>query len=130
MSAVELTRLTRSAAADWVEREQRRTGSRMTAYEIVAQSVGTSSDWLRKFIADREAKQPSWTVGWNILLLYRRVCERVELEANNEREKARLIQRKIDAVIEGVSPLVERAPDAEAPGARAGSSPPINGGAQ
>lgn len=116
-TAADMTALTRSVAAAWIEREERRTGSRMVAYQVVAQSVGTSPSWLRKFIGNGpEAKEPNWTVGWNILAAYRRVCERVELAAETERVKARALERQIDAVIAGTSMPVARA--AEAPAGR------------
>lgn len=109
-SAAEMTVLARHAAAAFVERETRRTGSRMVAYEIVAQSVGTSASWLRKFISGgSEAKEPSWTVGWNILAAYRRVCERVEQAAENERAQARALERQIDAATAGTDAMVARA---------------------
>jgi hypothetical protein len=70
--------ISRSAAAALVDREERRTGSRMVAYEIVAQTVGTSSEWIRKFVSTNGAKEPRLTVGMNLIQVYRRVCERVE----------------------------------------------------
>lgn len=109
-NAADMTALTRSAAADWVSREERRTGSRMVAYEIVAQTVGTSASWLRKFLSDRdEAKQPNWAVGWNILAAYSRICERVERAADNERAITRALQRQIDAVTASTLDLVDPA---------------------
>lgn len=93
--------LSRSAAMGLVEREERRTGSRMLAYEIVAQTVGTSAEWLRKFIAEKEGKEPRITVGFNLMSLYSRVCDRVERAGDNER----MLKGEIDAVIESISLL-------------------------
>jgi hypothetical protein len=89
--------LTRSAANSLVERAERQTGSRMAAYVTVAQTVGTSADWLRKFINGTEAKEPKWTVGWNLLDQYNRVCNRVECEIETERQKIRTLKGQIDA---------------------------------
>jgi hypothetical protein len=47
---------TREIASELVAIERRKTGSRMVAYEAVAAAIGTSSGWLRKFIAGHEAK--------------------------------------------------------------------------
>lgn len=118
ISAAEMTAQTRSAAKDWVAREERRTGSRMTAYEVVAQTVGASPSWLRKFISGHdEAKQPNWTVGWNILAAYRRACEKFEQRADAERTATRALERQIDAIVTSSAGLVERAPPAEKSGA-------------
>lgn len=107
MDAVAMTALTRSAAAAWVDREAARTGSRTLGYEIVAQSIGASASWLRKFVTEHaEVKQPPWTVGWNILSLYRRLCERVELETEIERAKARALRDEINAATQGFASVV------------------------
>lgn len=97
MSTVPTTALTRSVANALVERAERQTGSRMAAYEMVAQMVGTSSSWLRKFIKGHEAKEPGWTTGWNILDQYNRICERVDTEIEIERAKILALKGNIDA---------------------------------
>lgn len=97
--------LTRNAAAALVDREERRTGSRMVAYEIVAQTVGTSAEWLRKFVSSNGAKEPRVTVGFNLIQVYRRVCERVEQAADQER----LLRDQIDAAFESAGLVVVRA---------------------
>lgn len=97
--------ITRNAAAALVEREERRTGSRMVAYEIVAQTVGTSSEWLRKFISSNEAKEPRMTVGFNLIQVYRQVCERVEQAGDKERK----LKEDIDAALESAGLLVATA---------------------
>jgi len=95
--------LTRSAAAALVDREERRTGSRMVAYEIVAQTVGTSATWLRSFLSTNGAKEPRFTVGLNLIQVYRRVCERVEQAGDRER----LLKEEIDAALESARLLLE-----------------------
>lgn len=108
--------LTRSAAHALVERAERQTGSRMAAYEQVAQTVGTSAEWLRKFIKATEAKTPDWTVGWNLLDQYNRICARVDQEIETERSKILALKRKIDAATSPVARMVENAARAEAVG--------------
>lgn len=96
--------LSRSAAAGLVRHEEDRSGSRMEAYETVAAAVGTSSEWLRKFISRKEGKEPRISVGFKLLTsYYEQVCERVEQAGNAEHELA----GEIDAAIEGINLLVE-----------------------
>jgi hypothetical protein len=99
--------LTRSAANSLVERAERQTGSRMAAYVTVAQTVGTSAEWLRKFINGSEAKEPKWTVGWNLLDQYNRICNRVEHEIETERQQIRTLKGQIDAVTSPINRMVE-----------------------
>jgi hypothetical protein len=110
--------LTRSAAHALVERAERQTGSRMAAYAQVAQTVGTSAEWLRKFIGSAEAKQPNWTVGWNLLDQYNRICARVEQEIETERCQAQALKRQIDAATSPVNRMVESAARTETTGAK------------
>lgn len=98
--------LSRCAAEALVDREERRTGSRMMAYETVAQTVGTSSEWLRKFIQRKEGKEPKLTVGFNLLAVYTRICDRVEEARDGERE----LKREIDAAIQSISTVAKGTP--------------------
>lgn len=97
--------LTRNVAEAFVMREERRTGSRMVAYSDVARAVGTSSEWLRKFISSSSAKEPGMALGFRILIAYRLVCERVEQAGDRERR----LKEEIDAALESALLLVERA---------------------
>lgn len=101
--------LTRNVAEAFVMREERRTGSRMVAYDDVARAVGTSSEWLRKFISKSSAKEPGMALGFRILISYRRVCERVEQAGDRERR----LKEEIDAALESALLLVERAKEAD-----------------
>lgn len=103
--AGEMTALTRSAAASLVDREERRTGSRMAAYEAVAAMIGASPAWIRSFV-DGRAKQPGWITGWNILAVYGRICARIERAEELERAKATAIKGRIDAVLAGADRMV------------------------
>lgn len=105
--AATMTRLTRSALSVGVEKEQRALGSRMAAYERVAATVGASASWVRDFLSNSQrAKQPDWTVGWNILSAYGAMCERVERAAEKEVVRAHELKREIDAVTESVLQVV------------------------
>lgn len=109
--------LSRNAAAFLVERAERKSGSRMVAYHTVAQKVGATPDWLRKFIAGREAKEPKWTIGWNLIEhCYEMLCTRVEQELNEERLKIETLKREIDAAISPFNRMVASAERAQAPG--------------
>src|ERR1700761_2142223 len=94
--------MTRNAAAALIDREERRTGSRMVAYYTVGQMVGASAEWVRKYISTEEAAEPRFTVGMNLIQVYRRVCERVEQAGDKER----LLKEEIDAALESFRLLV------------------------
>lgn len=103
--------ISRSATIALVRREERNTGSRMVAYDRVSQMIGMSSEWVRAFAAGR-LKEPGLTVGFNLMMIYRNVCECVEQAAEQER----IIREQIDAALAGIGVVVEGA------AAQAGSS--------
>jgi hypothetical protein len=107
MTAAPTAEFTRSAAGLLVERAERQTGSRMTAYANVAQNLGTSASWLRKFLAGREAKEPGWTVGWKILDQYSRMCSRVEAEIEMDRARTLALKERVDALTATANRMVE-----------------------
>lgn len=93
-----VTALTRSAAKALIERESHRVGSRMVAYEIVAQTVGTSADWLRKFIGPcGEAKRPDVEVGFNILSVYERLVTGIDANTKKIEEENQALRKQIHA---------------------------------
>jgi hypothetical protein len=87
----------------------------MAAYAQVAQTVGTSAEWLRKFIHCSEAKEPNWTVGWNLLDQYNRICARVEQEIETERSQVQALKRQIDAATSPIARMVESAARTKTP---------------
>lgn len=101
--------LTRNVAAALVDREERRTGSRMVAYHNVAATVGASAEWIRKFISLSEAKEPRMTVGFNLIAVYRQVCERVEQAGDEERK----LKEDVNAALESVGLLVGSTKEAD-----------------
>lgn len=105
--AASLTTATRSALGLMVEREERRVGSRDVAYEIVAQTVGASSSWIKKFLLrSEEVKEPRITLFLNIRSAYENVCARVEQEQANELLKIEKLKGELDAVTAGFDGVV------------------------
>jgi hypothetical protein len=88
----------------------------MLAYQDVAQSIGASAEWLRKFIKGSEAKEPTWTIGWNLLDQYNKLCNCVEQENETERQQIHALKRDIDAATAPFNRMVATAPRAQALG--------------
>lgn len=97
--ADEMTLKAHWSATQWVKREQDKGYSRTDALKNVADKVGISVDWLRRFVngSDR-VKQPSWHVGHNIIGMYARICDRIENNTERRRKNiARLEERLNEA---------------------------------
>lgn len=108
MSAASLTNATRSALSLIVEREARRVGSRDVAYEVVAQTVGASSSWIKKFLLRYdEVKEPRISLFLNIRAAYENVCARVEQEHFNELLLIEKLKGELNAATSGFDRLVE-----------------------
>lgn len=90
--------LSRRAAEALVIREERRGTKRMLAYVTIANAVGVSAEWLRKYISEQEGKEPRVQAGFNLMFLYSRVCDRVEQASENER----ILKGEIDAAIASI----------------------------
>lgn len=102
MSTAALMSTTRTALGAMVEREARRVGSRTVAYENVAQMVGASSSWIRKFLADcSEVKEPRITLFQNIRVAYENLCERIERDNRADEFRLRIIRGELNAITEG-----------------------------
>jgi hypothetical protein len=108
-SAAIASDLTKAAALALVEHAECRTGSRMTAYADVAKAVGTSTESFRKYINCSEAKEPKWSVGWNLLDQFNQLCARIDQDTEAKRNQTRAIKREIDAIISPVIRMVEGA---------------------
>lgn len=106
MTAADALSYARPFAAALVERDERTAGSRMAAYEMVAQRIGVSPSWLRKLVG----RQPGLVVEaheyLNIAAAYRRLCERVEAEAERERALAAALREKADAALASAPGMV------------------------
>lgn len=119
LSASEVLNRTRGQVAFLVEREERNTGSRTTAYENVAAMIGRSPSWVRSIFKGYSDAVPDLVTGMNIVLLYDKVCSRVEIEAENERALAALLREQLHAVTPGLAEMVESQARKEAAGAEA-----------
>jgi hypothetical protein len=105
MSSVEFTATTKSALKALIEREAIRTGSRTVAYEVVAQTIGASSSWVRKFLTyDDKVAEPRITLFHNISTYYNNVCERIEAENRTDELRLRQLRGKMDAVAKSIGP--------------------------
>jgi hypothetical protein len=102
MSAAALTSTTRSALGMLVQKEEQRTGSRMIAYSNIAERIGSSASWVRKFLKDsHEVKEPRITLFQNIRANYEALCNRVEQENREDERRLMLIKGEMNAVVEG-----------------------------
>lgn len=107
VNATDTVDQTRPFVAALVEREESHTGSRMAAYERVAQMVGVSPSWLRKLLGRQpDVKEIAAHEFLNIAAAYRSLCLRLEAEAERERRKATVLREKADAVIASASVVV------------------------
>lgn len=106
-SAAATNHLTKQIASALVDRAERQSGSRMAAYQIVASTVGTSADWIRRFVNGYDIKEPGWTVGWNLIDHYSRVCDRVELEIGKERSRIQALKEQTDAATSTATRMVQ-----------------------
>jgi hypothetical protein len=108
MSSAAFTSTTKSALKALIEREAIRTGSRTVAYEIVAQTIGASTSWIRKFLAyDDAVAEPRYTLFHNIASYYDSICTRVEQEQQTERAKYAALKVELDAVAKSFDRLVD-----------------------
>jgi len=100
ITSAAITNMTRERAHILVDRAERKTGSRMAAYEAVAKAVGASPGWLRKLIKGYEAKEPRATIYENIRAQYEALCSRVERENELDEARLRLLMGNAHEVIE------------------------------
>lgn len=105
MSSVALTSTTRSALRVMVEKEARRVGSRTVAYEHVAQIIGASSSWVKKFLADTgEVSEPRITLFQNIRAAYNSTCERIEAENRADERRYQTIRGSLNEIDTSLAP--------------------------
>lgn len=105
ISSAVATATARSRARELVARAERKTGSRMLAYQRVAQSIGVSAEWLRRLVNDYSAKEPRAAAFENIRLAYEDFCNRVEQE--NRADEQRLMRLRGDDFATGTGTLPE-----------------------
>jgi hypothetical protein len=111
MNAATLTDATRSALGLLIEKEERRVGSRDVAFDVVAQTVGASSSWLKKFLScHSEVKEPRITLFLNIRAAYEALCNRVEQEHRLEEARIAALRKALDAPVAGFIEMVASTP--------------------
>lgn len=117
MSTIEFTSATKNVLRDLIEREAKRVGSKTVALENVAQTIGASSSWIRKFLTyeDRVA-EPRMTLFQNISAYYANVCSRIEHEQQVERDKSARLLGELNAVNTSLNRMVESATRTQAAG--------------
>lgn len=108
-SSVDMLEKARPFASALVEHQERRTGSRMAAYEGVASWVGVSSSWLRKLLG-RQPVDLGAHEYLNIVHAYRSLCERIEERAAHERQLATALRGQADEAIQSALGVVDRVP--------------------
>lgn len=100
--SVERTRPLLEALVGFAER---RTGSRMAAYADVARAIRKSPRWVRRLLG-RGAVSVELHDFLNIASVYRRACERIEAEAEQQRLRFLALGREADAVVARAVPAV------------------------
>lgn len=102
MSSIALTSATRSALSLMVEKEAHRIGSKTVAYERVAQTIGASSSWVKKFLADTgEVSDPRINLFLKIKAAYNKACERVEADNRADEERLLVLKGQLNEIISG-----------------------------
>jgi hypothetical protein len=123
-TAAEAADMTRAMAKALVRNEERRTGSRMLAYETAARLIGTSTSWVRKFVGDHGSKEPSLSVGLRIVALYDRLIESIEADAERMRVETLQLRAEFNETLPGAMGLVEKMAAVHAAKAGDEASPP------
>ncbi|SFL18060.1 hypothetical protein [Methylorubrum salsuginis] len=67
-----------------VKHAERRTGSRMLAYEAVGRTIGTTASWVRKFIGNQPVRLDA-DVFLRIRATYQANCDRWDAQADEDR---------------------------------------------
>jgi len=101
--------ITRERALVLVDRAERYMGSRMLAYDKIAQKINVSSSWLRKFLKS-ETDDIGLRKYFNITAAFERMTERLELEEENERQKIQKLRRQHDVEFKSILSLASPAP--------------------
>ena len=99
-SAVQMQDRVRPFACALIDYQHRRTGSRMAAYDRVADETGVSSSWLRRLVGRAHLDLAAHEY-LNILAAYASLCERIERQTEHERQITLALKGDADAAIEG-----------------------------
>jgi hypothetical protein len=108
---VPLIDTTREALNWMVAHEEATRGSRLVAYGVIAQAIGRSESWVRKFTSgDPHVSEPGVTLFEAIRHTYVKMCERVEREHADELRRIELMRGELNAADKGFREVVHRTP--------------------
>lgn len=97
---------TREITLSLLEKSERKHRSKMTAYDDVARKIGKSSSWLRKLIGRQPVGIDATTI-LNLIVQFNKLSERLEIEAENDRQKYLLLKQDHDKFFKGLLSLHE-----------------------
>ncbi|MHC2016347.1 hypothetical protein [Methylobacterium sp. CM6247] len=86
-----------------VKHAERRTGSRMLAYDKVARSIGATSSWVRKFLGNQPVRLDADTF-LRIHATYQANCDRWDAQADEDRAAFFALGREDDGMDQGTNP--------------------------
>ncbi len=96
-----------------VERERRRAGSKIRAYEIVSVAIGRSRSWVEKIIGRQQGPGLSHETMLAIVAKYNAICERLEADAEHDRRLAAALRGHAHAAITGALGAITRPSSAD-----------------
>lgn len=115
-----------------VRHAERRTGSRMLAYEAVGRTIGATASWVRKFIGNQPVRLDADTF-LRIRATYQANCDRWDAQADEDRAAFFALGGGDDAMDQGTDTGVVLAKGADAARGRKASAvvaPMVDQGAQ
>ena len=80
-----------------VRHAERRTGSRMLAYETVGRAIGTTASWVRKFVGNQPVRLDADTF-LRIRATYQANCDRWDAQADEDRAAFFALKEADDAM--------------------------------
>jgi len=106
-SIAHATDVARRMTGKLVADEERRTGSRMLAYERAAAAIDASASWLQKFTRRSPEVALSFARGLNIRAAYDRLCDRLAAEQEAERAEAKRLRMEWNEIALGILGMVD-----------------------
>jgi len=104
-----------------VRHAERRTGSRMLAYEAVGRTIGTTASWVRKFVGNQPVRLDADTF-LRIRATYQANCDRWDAQADEDRAAFFALGGGDDAMDQGTCARLEMEEGAGAAGGRQASA--------
>jgi hypothetical protein len=115
-----------------VRHAERRTGSRMLAYEAVGRMIGTTASWVRKFVGNQPVRLDADTF-LRIRATYQANCDRWDAQADEDRAAFFALGGGDDAMDQGTCARLEMEEGANAARGRQAAAlvaPLVDQGAQ